>query len=60
MAATKIEFTAAETKKMVKLYEDGWGLVAVAEEFGVSLPVARRTLIEAGTKIRPRGRQPQS
>jgi len=56
MARPKIELKARALKQAVKLYEKGEGLVILAEKYGVSLPVIRRVLAEAGVTIRGRGR----
>jgi len=56
MARPQIEVLAKAANSMVSKYNKGAGLVALAEEFDVSIPVIRRTLVEKGAKIRGRGR----
>jgi len=56
MARSKIEVTANATRSIVSKYEKGAGLVALTEEFELSIPVIRRVLTENGVKIRGRGR----
>ena len=56
MARPQIEVTANATRSIVAKYAKGVGLVALAEEFDLSVPVIRRTLIEKDVKIRGRGR----
>ena len=53
---SRIEFTKSEVKRIVKLYENLMSIANIAEEMGVSMPVIRRTLVEAGVEIRGRGR----
>ena len=49
--------TTTEVSDMVKLYEDGKTLAIVATTFHVSVPTIRRSLLNAGVTIRPRGRR---
>jgi len=56
MARPKIELKARALKQAVSSYNKGVGLVALAEKCGVSIPVIRRVLAEAGVTIRGRGR----
>jgi len=56
MARPKIELKANVVKQVVKQYNKGAGLVALAEKYKVSVPVIRRVLVEANVEIRGRGR----
>lgn len=56
MSRPRIEVTANAKRSMVAKYNKGAGLVALAEEFELSVPVVRRVLAEAGVTIRGRGR----
>lgn len=56
MARPKITVTANTARSIVAKYNKGAGLVALADEFDLSIPVIRRTLADAGAKIRGRGR----
>ena len=56
MSRPRIELKANAVRSMVSKYNKGAGLVALAEEFGISLPVVRRVLAENGVTIRGRGR----
>lgn len=55
----RIEFSAKDIRDTVRDYENGTSMEQLANEFGVSIPVIRRVLVEAGVTIRPQGRQPQ-
>lgn len=54
-----IEFEKADTKYIVREYNNGWSITVLAEEFSVSVTTIRRVLVAEGTIIRPRGRQSQ-
>lgn len=56
MARTKITATANTVRSMVAKYKNGAGLVALAKEFDLSVPVIRRILADTGVEIRGRGR----
>lgn len=56
MPRPKIEVTANAKRSMVSKYNKGAGLIALAEEFELSIPVVRRVLVNAGVTIRGRGR----
>lgn len=56
MSRPQITVIANTVRSMVAKYKKGAGLVALAEEFDLSVPVLRRTLVDAGAKIRGRGR----
>lgn len=56
MARPKITVTANTVRSMVAKYKKGAGLVALATEFDLSVPVIRRTLADAGAEIRGCGR----
>jgi len=55
--STMIVLNKTETKRLIKQYtKQRMGLVALAEEWGYSVPTIRRLLVDAGVTIRPRGR----
>jgi len=54
--AAKWEFSATDTKALVKRYNKGEGLVALADTYDVPLGTIRRVLVEQGVVIRGRGR----
>ena len=56
MGRTKVTITANQTRSLVSKYAKGTGLVALAKEFELSVPVIRRLLDEADVTIRGRGR----
>lgn len=56
MGRTRITVTSNKTRSLVTKYKKGAGLVALAEEFGLSTPVIRRLLTENDVVIRGRGR----
>lgn len=56
MANTRRTFTAKQTATIVSRYEQLWSLQDLSEQYAASIPVIRRTLIEAGVEIRGRGR----
>lgn len=56
MGRAKIEVTSNTVRSLVSKYNKGAGLVELAEEFKLSIPVIRRTLTDAKVKIRGRGR----
>jgi hypothetical protein len=56
----QIEFDRKDQTYIVREYLSGTGMQTLADEFGVSIPVIRRVLVERDVEIRPRGRQPQS
>ena len=56
MGRPQIEVTVNATRSLVSKYNKGTGLVALAEEFGLSVPVIRRVLTENEVQIRGRGR----
>lgn len=56
MSRPQITVTANTVRSMVAKYKKGTGLVALAQEFDLSVPVIRRTLADAGAEIRGRGR----
>lgn len=58
MNATK--FRKSQVDSMVKKYNAGAGLAALAEKYEVSLGVVRRVLTENGVTIRGRGRPRKS
>ena len=51
-----ITFNKQETKKMVRDYNAGNSLGVMATFFHVSIPIIRRTLVDAGVTIRKQGR----
>ncbi len=53
---SKLNFTQEQKLEMKAKYENGAGLKAVAEQFRVSIPTARRYIAEVGGTIRRRGR----
>ena len=55
MARPQIEVLAKAANSMVSKYNKGAGLTALAEEFDLSIPVIRRTLVDKGVKIRKAG-----
>jgi len=57
--ATRIELTKRDTNTLVRQYNNGASLSLLAEDFGFSIPVIRRMLVEAGATIRPAGRPAQ-
>jgi len=56
MARPKIVVNGNQAKSIVAKYNKGAGLVALAAEFELSLPVIRRALVENDVVIRGRGR----
>jgi len=56
MARPKIVVAENTRRSIVSKYGKGDGLVALAAEFEVSLPVIRRVLVDSGSEIRGRGR----
>lgn len=56
MGRPQIEVTANAVRSLVSKYTKGTGLVALTAEFDLSIPVIRRTLVNAGVTIRGRGR----
>lgn len=56
MARPKVVVSSNHARSIVARYKKGTGLVALAGEFKLSIPVIRRVLVDAGTKIRGRGR----
>lgn len=56
MPIEKIEFDQ-KTRRQAKHYyeEESWSIKALAEDYGVSVPVMRRELLAAGAKLRPQG-----
>ena len=56
MSRPQIEVLAKAANSMVSKYNKGAGLVELATEFDLSIPVIRRTLADKGVKIRKRGR----
>lgn len=54
------EFTSSQVNSMIRRYNNGEVMQALAEHYGVSIPVVRRILAENNVTIRPRGRRPQS
>lgn len=56
MARPQIKVASNTARSIVSKYGKGAGLVVLAEEFELSVPVIRRVLTEGGVKIRGRGR----
>ena len=56
MARPKKVVNGNDLRSLVSKYNKGAGLVALAEEFGVSIPVIRRALVDGGVTVRGRGR----
>jgi len=56
MARAKVKLTANQVRSIVSKYNKNVGLVALATEFGHSVPVIRRVLEENDVTIRGRGR----
>lgn len=56
MARPRIEVVGNQRKSLVSKYNKGAGLVALATEFELSVPVIRRVLEENNVIIRGRGR----
>ena len=56
MPRTQLKIKANDVRSIVANYKKGMGLVALSENFGISVPVIRRTLIENDVTIRSRGR----
>lgn len=56
MARPRIEVVGNRQKSIVSKYGKGAGLVALAAEFELSVPVIRRVLTEGKVTIRGRGR----
>ncbi len=55
MARSTLEVKGNTARSLVSKYKKGTGLAALAEEFGFSIPVVRRTLEENDVTIRGRG-----
>lgn len=55
MSRPQTTVAANTARSMAAKYKKGAGLVALAEEFDLSVPVIRRTLVNGGAKIRGRG-----
>jgi hypothetical protein len=55
----KIVYDTSSVRQLVKEYEGGMTLARLAKRERVSIPTMRRTLVEGGAKMRPRGRRPQ-
>lgn len=56
MGRPRTKVGSNQIRSLAAKYNKGVGLVALAEEFELSVPVIRRVLNEAGAKIRGRGR----
>ena len=56
MARTKMKVASNTARSIVSKYTKGAGLVALSEEFELSIPVIRRVLTESKVTIRKRGR----
>lgn len=56
MAKPQKQVSAAQQKKIVDLYNQGYGLVAISKNLGHCGAVVRRVLVENGVEIRPVGR----
>lgn len=53
-------FDVAQTRTLIKLYRDGFGLEYIASEFGASIQTVRRALVANGVTIRAQGRPKSS
>lgn len=49
------KLTDKQIREMVSLYEQGKSIYAIAEKFGISHTTVRKTLINAGVTMRPKG-----
>ena len=56
MARPETKVSANQVRSIVAKYSNGAGFVALSKEFEYSIPVIRRVLVDAGVKIRKRGR----
>lgn len=56
MGRKRKEVSAAQQKKIEKLYAEGWGLLTISKTLGHNVGVIRRVVVAIGLKIRGRGR----
>ena len=56
MSRPKIEVKSNTARSITAKYRKGTGLVALAKEFELSIPVIRRVITDNGVEVRGRGR----
>lgn len=56
MSRPQTKVTANQKRSIVAQYNKGVGLVAIAEAVKLGVQIVRRVLVEAGVKIRGKGR----